>query len=159
MFWDSSKSVCSVPWYRTYCKIFRRLRSKRTHCFFLLLDDSWLSESANQKKIGLLLLLLPKRLFWNCDWIHLSQLGLLVWYIVVILVVWYPFLVYHSQNTLHHQKENTIMTGLYWLFIRPLEILSCKKNILDLSISFHFTIISHFVFVYLIKSINFCLWL
>ncbi len=54
---------CSGPWYSTYCRIFWRLRSKRTHCFFFC----WMIRRCRclsiKKWFCLLLSLLPKRLF------------------------------------------------------------------------------------------------
>ncbi len=67
---------CSGPWYRTYCRIFWRLRSIRIHCFSCWRIHHWHCLSI-KKWFCLLLLLLLKRLFWKCGLMLLPQLGLL----------------------------------------------------------------------------------
>ncbi len=78
---------CSGPWYRTYCRIFWRLRSIRTHCF-----SCWRIRHCHclsiKKGFCLLLLLLPKRLFWK---------NIVILFCNIVLFVSPPPLIFYGQ--------------------------------------------------------------
>ncbi len=115
---------CSGPWYRTYQRrIFWRLRSIRTHCF-----SCWMIRRCHclsiKKGFCLLLLLLPKRLFWNCGLIHLPQLGLLGCHMYLLDIV----LLACTTAKIHGTTRNAIELTLYQTF----EILKCSLLVIPL---------------------------
>ncbi len=120
MFWDCPRIALLWSLVQDLLSDLLKTRIQKDPLLFLLLDDSSLSLSVNQKRILSAALTAAKKVILKL-WLDPStQLD----DVDVILAGHCPFGVYHSQNTWCHQKDNTILVGPYWHCIRPLEILS-----------------------------------